>query len=215
MHPRCADVSPRLPRRRARSSPPRKKSIFETEIVVADGAELKEQLLGQGLDTDEIVFKYFWPRYAPPPSAGIRSLLRSEQLRAQFDRLVSLHAIVQSSVPMPLAAVVNTDREFVGYVLEYVEGVTLQELITDGMLDEARRRLASVEETVAKLHTKGASHGDITASNVIAADDGRTLLLDPIPFPKEQTTLQDELCLVELRRQVDGTTGEAVRRDSG
>jgi hypothetical protein len=209
-------VSPRLPRRRARTSPPpRKKSIFETEIVIADGAELKEQLLGQGLDTDEIVFKYFWPRYAPPPGAGIRSLLKSEQLRAQFDRLVALHAIVQSSVPMPLAAVLNTDREFVGYVLEYVEGVTLQELIADGMFDEARRRLGSVEETVTKLHSKGAAHGDINASNVIAADDGRTLLLDPIPFPKEQTTLQDELCLVELRRQVHGTAGDAERRDSG
>jgi serine/threonine protein kinase len=190
-------------RRRASSSPAgRRKSIFETEIVIADGAELKDSLLAQGLETDEIVFKYFWPRYAPPPGAGIRSLLKSEQLRAQFDRLVALHAVVQSSVPMPLAAVLNPDREFVGYVLEYVEGVTLQDLIADGMLDEARRQLGNVEEAVAKLHAKGAAHGDINASNVIAADDGRTLLLDPIPFPKEQTKLQDELCLAELRRQI-------------
>jgi serine/threonine protein kinase len=196
-------------RRRTSSSPAgRRKSIFETEIVIADGGELKERLLAQGLDTDEIVFKYFWPRYAPPPSAGVRSLLRSEQLRAQFDRLVALHAIVQSSVPMPLAAVLNTDREFVGYVLEYVEGVTLRDLLADGMLDEARRQLGQVEETLAKLHAKGAAHGDINASNVIAADDGRTLLLDPIPFPKEQTRLQDELCLEELRSQVTGR-GEA------
>ena len=196
-----------LRRRSSASRPGRRKSIYETEIVIADGAELKEELLGQGLATDEIVFKYFWPRYAPPPGAGIRSLLKSEQLRAQFDRLVALHAIVQSSVPMPLAAVLNPDREFVGYVLEYVEGVTLHELIVDGMLDEARRRLANVEETLAKLHAKGAAHGDVTASNVIAADDGRTLLLDPIPFPKEQTKLQDELCLEELRRLVDGPRG--------
>jgi serine/threonine protein kinase len=202
-----------LRRRSTASHPGRRRSIFETEIVIADGAELKEQLLAQGLDTDEIVFKYFWPRYAPPPTAGIRSLLNSEQLRAQFDRLVALHGIVQSSVPMPLAAVLNNDREFVGYVLEYVEGVTLQELIADGMLDEARRRLAGVEETVAKLHAKGAFHGDINATNVIAADDGRTLLLDPTPFPREQTKLQDELCLAELRRRVDAP--DTSRSDTG
>jgi tRNA A-37 threonylcarbamoyl transferase component Bud32 len=103
---------------------------------------------------------------------------------------------------MPLAAVLNPDGEFVGYVHEYVDGVTLQELIAGGMLDEARRQLTQVEETVAKLHAKGAAHGDINGSNVIAADDGRTLLLDPIPFPKEGTKLQDELCLAELRRQL-------------
>ena len=60
---------------------------------------------------------------------------------------------------------------------------------------------------MAKLHAKGASHGDVNASNVIAADDGRTLLLDPIPFPKEQTKLQDEASSRGLRRQVDGHGG--------
>lgn len=175
-----------------------------TEIVVADGAELKDRLREQGLDTDEIVFKYFWPRYAPPPGSGIRSLVKSEHLRPQFERLVEMHGIVQSHVPLPLATVRNADGEFVGYVLEYVGGVTLRELLDDGMVDEAARQLARVEAAVEKLHARGIAHGDLNASNVLAADDGRTLLIDPVPFAKPETSLQDDLCLAELRGLIAG-----------
>jgi RIO-like serine/threonine protein kinase len=178
--------------------------------VIADGAELKTRLLEQGLDADEIVFKYFWPRYAPPAGSGIRSLVKSEHLRPQFERLVELHGIVQSHVPMPLATVRNTDGEFVGYILEYVDGVTLRELVEGGMVDEARRQLARVEEAVEKLHARSVAHGDLNASNVLAADDGRTLLIDPVPFAKPETRLQDELCLAELRGLVArAASGEA------
>jgi serine/threonine protein kinase len=171
--------------------------------VISDGAELPARLLAQGLDTDEILFKYFWPRYAPPPAAGIRSIVKSEHLRPQFDRLVAMHRIVQSSIPMPLGAVLNPDGDFVGYILEWVSGITLHELLEAGMLEEARRQLDQVEAAVARLHAKSVSHGDINGSNVIAADDGRTLLIDPIPFPNQGSRLQDDLCLEELRRRLD------------
>jgi RIO-like serine/threonine protein kinase len=150
------------------------------------------------------VFKYHWPRYAPPPGAGIRSLVKSEHLRPQFDRIVEMHDLVPSSIPLPVAPVRNPDGEFVGYILEYVEGVTLHELVADGMLAEARRRLDEVAEVVAKLHAKSVDHGDLNAANIVAADDGRTVLLDPVPFAKPQLRLQDELCLEELRRTVAG-----------
>jgi len=179
-----------------------RRSIHVTEIVIADGAELATRLRAEGLDTDEIVFKYHWPRYAPPPGAGIRSIVKSDQLRAQFDRLVAMHAIVQASIPLPVAPVLSPEREFVGYVLEYVEGVTLRELISDGMLDEARRRFEVVRQTVGKLHARSVAHGDINTSNVIAADDGRTVLVDPVPFPKRATFLQDELCLAGIERKL-------------
>ena len=71
------------------------------------------------------------------------------------------------------------------------------------MIDEARRQLALVEATVAKLHAKSLPHGDVTAANVIAADDGRTLLIDPVASPGPGTRLQDELCLAELRDEIE------------
>ena len=114
-------------RRSSSSNPPeRRRSIYVTEIVIADGAELKPRLVAEGLDCDEIVFKYHWPRYAPPAAAGIRSLVKSEHLRPQFERLVEMHRIVQSSIPMPVGPVLSPDREFVGYLLEYVDGLIAQ-----------------------------------------------------------------------------------------
>ena len=180
--------------------------------MISDGAELRKRLLEQGLDAGEIVFKYYWPRYAPPPGSGIRSLVKSEHLRPQFERLVEMQSVVQSHVPMPLATVRNSDGEFVGYVLEYVDGVTLRELIEDGMTAEAQRRLDQVRAAVKKLHARSLAHGDLNASNVLAADDGRTLLIDPVPFQRAETRLQDELCLREIRRQIDAA-GPVARVD--
>lgn len=192
-------------RRSSSSNPPeRRSSIHVVEIVIADGAELKPRLLEQGLDCDEIVFKYHWPRYGPPPVAGIRSLVRSEHLRPQFERIDEMHGVVPSSIPLPVAPVRNPDGEFVGYILEYVAGLTLHELIANGMLAESGRHLKRVEQALARLHAKSIVHGDLNAANVVAAEDGRTVLLDPLPFPKPQMKLQDELCLDELRRQVSG-----------
>jgi serine/threonine protein kinase len=195
-------------RRSSSSNPPeRGKSTHVVDIVIADGNELKARLVEQGLDSDEIVFKYHWPRYAAPADAGIRSLVKSEHLRPQFERIVEMHAIVPSSIPLPVAQVRNSDREFVGYILEYVEGVTFNELLQTRMLDEARRQLARVREVVARLHGKNVVHGDLNPWNVVVADDGRTVLLDPVPFAKPELALQDELCLDEMGRQVELAAG--------
>ena len=177
------------------------------DIVVADGNELKARLVEQGLDPGEIVFKYHWPRYAPPTGAGIRSLVKSEHLRPQFERIVEMHAIVPSSIPLPVAQVRNSDQVFVGYILEYVEGVTFDELLRTGMLGEARRQLERVRDVVARLHGKNVVHGDLNAWNVVVADDGRTVLLDPAPFARPELALQDELCLDEMARRVELAAG--------
>jgi hypothetical protein len=105
-------------RRSSSSDPPEGgKSTHVVDIVIADGNELKARLVEQGLDSDEIVFKYHWPRYAAPADAGIRSLVKSEHLRPQFERIVEMHAIVPSSIPLPVAQVRNSIGRFVGYIL--------------------------------------------------------------------------------------------------
>jgi hypothetical protein len=180
-----------------------RRPVFFTEIVISDGDELLDRLLAQGFSPDEVVLKYCWPRYAPPPSAGIRSIPKLENLGKQFDRLVAMHRVVPSRVPMPAAIVKSEQGEFAGYILEYVEGTTLHELISLGMLDEARRQLRLVEQTIGTLHARALPHGDVNASNVLAADDGRTLLIDPVSNPGPGARLQDELCLRQIRHQID------------
>jgi serine/threonine protein kinase len=179
------------------------KPSFLVEIVVSSGPEIEQRLAEQGLAPEEIVLKYCWPRYAPPAGSGIRLIGKLENLAQQFDRLIEMHRVVQSAIPMPVGVVKSSEGEFVGYVLEYAEGDTLETLLGLGLVEEAERRLAIVEETLEKLHAKSIAHGDVNPSNVIAADDGRTLLIDPIPVPGSGARLQDELCVAEIRGRID------------
>jgi len=169
------------------------------DVEIGSGGELVERLRAQGVAPDEVVFKYFWPRYAPPPEAGILSLLKSESLSLQFERLLEMHRVIPSGIPLPVGMVRNEEGETVGYLLERVAGVTFRELIEVGAYEEARRRLDVVERNVGKLHAKKIAHGDLNASNIIASDDGRTLLIDTVATPGPGTMLQDELSLGELR----------------
>ena len=191
---------PRPRQRKPREAPVgRRRPVYVVDIALANGAELRDRLLEQGLAPDEVIFKYFWPRYEPPADSGIRSFVKSENLGLQFERLIAMHQEAPSAVPMPLATVRNVEGELVGYLLERIEGETLQNLIDLGALDEARRRLDAVEKTVAALHAKSLPHGDLNASNIVAADDGRTLLIDPVGNPGPGTKLEDEICLRKLR----------------
>jgi serine/threonine protein kinase len=189
--------------RRAADRPGPQKPPFLTEIVVSSGAEIEQRLSEQGLAPDEIVLKYCWPSFAPPAESGIRVIGKLDNLGQQFDRLVAMHRVVPSRIPMPVGVVKSAEGEFVGYVLEYVSGDTLEVLLSLGLVDEAERQLGIVEETLEKLHAKSIAHGDVNTSNVIAADDGRTLLIDPVAVPGSGTTLQDELCVAEIRKRID------------
>jgi serine/threonine protein kinase len=190
----------RLPRRTPPTeSRPGRRPRFVVDITLSDGSELVARLREQGVAPDEVVFKYFWPRYAPPAELGIQTLLKSENLGLQFDRLIAMQRIVPSAIPLPVGLVRNEHGELVGYVLERVEGETLRALIEFGSFAEARRQLAAVERAVGKLHAKSIPHGDLNSSNIIAADDGRTILIDPVARPGSGTKLQDEISLGELR----------------
>ncbi len=170
---------------------------------MASGSEIEQRLAEQGLSPEEIVLKYCWPKFAPPPDSGIRVIAKLENLGQQFERLIAMHRAVPSSIPMPVGVVKSAEGEFVGYVLEYASGDTLETLISLGLLEEAERRLKIVEETVETLHARAIAHGDVNPSNVIAADDGRTLLIDPVALSGPGTKLQDELCIAAIHRRID------------
>lgn len=206
--------------RRATSRPgrsgsqPIRRPIFYADIVVSDGTELREALRQQGFSAGDYLLKYCWPRFAPPADSGIRSLLKSEQLGLQFERLMAMHRVVPAHIPMPAARVSSPEGEFAGYILEFVSGETLSSLISFGMIDEARRQLSLVETTLGKLHARSLPHGDVNGSNVIAADDGRTLLIDPVPNPGSGAKLQDELCLDQLRIEIEAGAAERSEQDA-
>jgi tRNA A-37 threonylcarbamoyl transferase component Bud32 len=89
-------------------------------------------------------------------------------------------------------------------VVERVDGQTVGQLVDRGLLDEARRCLGRVEAVVARPHARSLPHGDLTMANIIAADDGRTVLIDPVAVAQRGTALQDELCLRHLHAMTQG-----------
>ena len=174
------------------------------DILVSTGLDVAERLQEQGVAEGEAMFKCGWPRFAPPVETGVRCLQSSESLVLQFERLVAMHDCVPSAIPLPIGVVRSRDAGFVGYVVERVDGPTLGQLVDHGFLDEARRCLRRVEAVVARLHARSLPHGDLTMANIIAADDGRTVLIDPVPVAQRGTALQDKLCLRHLHALAQG-----------
>ena len=66
------------------------------------------------------------------------------------------------------------------FVMEYVEGRNVHELILDGMvsLDLAQALLAQICDALNYAHSKGIIHGDIKPSNIVVDADGTVKLLD-------------------------------------
>ncbi|MBR6785515.1 MAG: serine/threonine protein kinase [Clostridia bacterium] len=74
-------------------------------------------------------------------------------------------------------------KEIIGgrtVVEEYVEGVTLEKLLSNGNLTEkqAKRIFKDVLEALDELHKHGIVHRDVKPSNIIIKPDGRAVLID-------------------------------------
>ncbi len=73
------------------------------------------------------------------------------------------------------------DEESRAYVVrEWVDGVSLRELVVDGPLDSVRATSVAhaVASAVAAAHASGMSHGNVHPGSVLIADDGRVVLAD-------------------------------------
>jgi TP53 regulating kinase-like protein len=62
-------------------------------------------------------------------------------------------------------------------VMEYVEGKRLKELVSAAPEEEAGKLFHAFGEEVARLHSAGITHGDLTTANVIVRD-GELILID-------------------------------------
>jgi hypothetical protein len=66
-----------------------------------------------------------------------------------------------------------------GIVMEYVEGVTLDSLLSQGIsLDDARTIGLGLTSAISHVHEHGMVHGDLHARNVLIRSDGEPVLID-------------------------------------
>lgn len=99
--------------------------------------------------------------------------------RRRFEREVELIArLNHPGIVSVLDSGVHSGRYF--YVMEFVEGRTLDEALTPGQCDprEVMRLMARVARTVDYAHQRGVMHRDLKPSNILVDERGEPRLLD-------------------------------------
>lgn len=82
-----------------------------------------------------------------------------------------------SRIGVPVPRLIKTDAEEARIIMEDVKGSKLKDSL-DVMRPEERKRLfRMLGEEIAKLHSKGIVHGDLTTSNVLIRE-GRLVIID-------------------------------------
>ena len=105
------------------------------------------------------------------PDAQRDKLLREARTAAQLSHpnIVPIHAVEQAG-------------EFVFFTMEYVEGETLAQLVSDGgplPVGEATRILHDVARAVGYAHARGVVHRDLKPDNImIETESGRVMVMD-------------------------------------
>ena len=71
----------------------------------------------------------------------------------------------------------DTDLKEGTITMEYIHGESVKSILDDEP-DRADEICWKIGEMIARLHTRGISHGDLTTSNMIMNDDGEICLID-------------------------------------
>jgi Kae1-associated kinase Bud32 len=131
---------------------------------------------------------------------GIDARLREERSSREEN---NLRAARRSDVPVPDVL----EREGGRLVLERIEGPPLKQVLDD--------RLELVEplgSSVAKLHSAGILHGDLTTSNVVASGEGPVLIDFGLSYRSERT--EDRAMDLHLFRQTLRSSHPEVEREA-
>ncbi len=123
------------------------------------------------------------------PSKGYRlqeldSRLRSSRTRSEA-RI--MHEARQAGVRTP--CIYDLDLTECSIIMERVDGIVVKAFLdaNPGMAGQVCREIG---RTIARLHTAGICHGDLTTSNMIREPDGRICLID-MSMGKTRAELED------------------------
>ena len=82
----------------------------------------------------------------------------------------------KAGVPTPV--IYRVDRKDMEIVMEYVEGEAIKEILEG--LDSSKRKevCENIGQLIARLHSSGIIHGDLTTSNMIFSEDENIYFID-------------------------------------
>ena len=87
-----------------------------------------------------------------------------------------IHEAKAAGVPTPLIYMVNVTESSI--TMEYIEGQQVKQLLNK--VSKAKRHdiCVKIGESIAKLHSHGLIHGDLTTSNMILSTKGKLFFVD-------------------------------------
>jgi TP53 regulating kinase and related kinases len=87
-----------------------------------------------------------------------------------------MHEAKAAGVATPLIYLVNVPQSAI--IMEYIEGEQIKQLLNLAGKHERHALCLRIGESIARLHSHGLIHGDLTTSNMILGGDGRIFFVD-------------------------------------
>jgi TP53 regulating kinase and related kinases len=87
-----------------------------------------------------------------------------------------MHEAKAAGVPTPLIFMVNVPQASI--TMEYVDGQQIKQLLNLVPEDQRQKLCVIIGQLIAKLHSHGLIHGDLTTSNMILGPEGKIFFVD-------------------------------------
>jgi TP53 regulating kinase-like protein len=87
-----------------------------------------------------------------------------------------MHEAKAAGVPTPLIYMVNVPESSI--IMEYIEGRQVKQVLNSAFKAERLYLCVKIGESIARLHSHGLIHGDLTTSNLILTPEGKLFFVD-------------------------------------
>ncbi len=153
---------------------------FRIDQVDAPWIESSGEKIPENMGAESVIqFDQFWGRNSAvktriPKTYRNQSLdnwIRLDRIRNEVSLLLKSR---DNGIPVP--AVYDLDMDKFAAIYEKIEGRTLRNFIAEP--ERSLQIMGLLGKHVGVLHSKGMTHGDLTAANVIVSDDGTPYLID-------------------------------------
>lgn len=153
---------------------------FRIDQVDAPWIEDSDEKVPENMGAESIIkFDQFWGRNSAikmriPKTYRNQALdnwIRLDRIRNEVNLLLKSG---DNGIPVP--AVYDLDMDKYAAIYEKIEGPTLRNFLADP--EKSHQIMGLLGKYVGVLHSKGLTHGDLTASNVIVGGDGKPYLID-------------------------------------
>ena len=126
---------------------------------------------------------------------------------AEYNSLKSMHDLYPDKFVKPIRITVNKKGEATGYMMEKVNGVTLDKWLKDNKMSQLMYE--DIKSTIQGLHRKGIYHGDLKANNIIVNEWGNWKIIDPVGF-KHSNQMTDKM--LKEAKKLDSESINSIRK---